>query len=91
MSLWEATMIFCFGISWPVAIRKSLTAPSVEGKSRLFLIIILIGYIAGIIHKLLFSLDWVLALYVINLLMVAADLVIVLVRRRRAAIRPGGA
>jgi len=82
MSLFEALMIFCFGVSWPVSIWKSLRAPSVEGKSCLFLGIIILGYLAGIIHKCLYSLDWILALYVINLLMVAADLTIVIVRRR---------
>lgn len=82
MSLFEAVMIFCFGVSWPVSILKTLRAPSVDGKSRLFLVIIILGYIAGIIHKCLYSLDWVLGLYIVNLLMVVVDLVIVLVRRR---------
>jgi len=36
--------------------------------------VICVGYLSGILHKLLFSLDWVIALYALNLLMVATDL-----------------
>jgi hypothetical protein len=44
MSVFEAGMIVCFGISWPVAILKTLKTRSVAGKSRTFLVLVLAGY-----------------------------------------------
>jgi hypothetical protein len=74
MSIFEAVMLTCFGVSWPVSIAKSLRTKIVTGKSPLFMIIVCAGYLSGIIHKLLFSLDWVIVLYAINLILVATDL-----------------
>lgn len=74
MSIFEAVMLTCFGVGWPVSIAKSLRTKIVVGKSPLFMIIICAGYLSGIIHKILYSFDWVIALYAINLLMVAFDL-----------------
>jgi hypothetical protein len=36
--------------------------------------IVILGYASGIIHKILFSMDWVILLYILNLLLVAVDL-----------------
>jgi hypothetical protein len=69
-------MLLCFGISWPVSIYKTIRTKEVRGKSPLFLIIICIGYVSGIIHKVLFSHDWVIYLYVVNLLLVTADCIL---------------
>jgi hypothetical protein len=73
LSIFEVIMLLCFGISWPVSIAKTLRTKEVRGKSPLFLIIICAGYISGIIHKLLYSSDWVVYLYILNLLLVSAD------------------
>ena len=51
------------------------------GKSLLFLIVILVGYIAGIIHKLLYAFDFVIILYGCNFLMVAIDIILYLRNR----------
>ncbi|RMD75154.1 MAG: hypothetical protein D6820_15245 [Lentisphaerae bacterium] len=74
MSPFEAGMLICFGVSWPISILKSLRTKEVRGKSPLFMGILCLGYALGIIHKILYSSDWVLALYVLNLLMVSVDL-----------------
>jgi len=74
MSFFEAGMLICFGASWPFAVRKTFRTKSVKGKSKLFLSLIILGYVFGIIHKVLFSMDIVVWLYVINLLLVGADL-----------------
>jgi len=74
MSIFEIGMLICFGFAWPAAIHKSIKSKSVEGKSLLFIYVIMIGYCFGIVHKLVYNLDFVLILYVINLLMVATDL-----------------
>ena len=44
-------MIFCFGLSWPISIRKSYISRTAKGKSLFFEIFLLIGYIFGIIRK----------------------------------------
>ena len=77
MSIFEALMLVCFGLSWPVAIAKTIRTRQVAGKSRLFLTVICAGYLCGILHKLLHSPDWIMALYILNLLMVATDLLLV--------------
>ncbi|NLU10944.1 MAG: hypothetical protein GXW90_08450 [Tepidanaerobacter acetatoxydans] len=74
MSIFEVIMLVCFGMAWPMNIYKSLTTKSVEGKSCLFLYAIAIGYLSGIIHKIVYSRDIVLVLYVINLIMVSTDI-----------------
>lgn len=73
-SYYEILMLLCFGISWPVAVIKTYTTKSVKGKSFLFLFLILLGYIFGIIHKIIYSLDYVIWLYIINGLLVLADM-----------------
>ena len=82
-SVWEVIMMICFGFSWPFAIVKTIRAKNPAGKSYLFLTLIIIGYAAGCIHKLLYQKDWVLALYVINALMVATDMSLCLYYQRK--------
>ncbi len=78
----EVIMIVSFGASWPLNVIKSYKARTTKGKSLAFLCLIFFGYIAGIISKLInesymasFAIKWyVLFFYVLNLLMVGADL-----------------
>ncbi len=72
-SAFEAIMLICFGAAWPVAVAKSYKSRSSEGKSLAFLLVIIIGYISGIVYKLLSDPDYVTVLYGINILMVLAD------------------
>lgn len=76
MSIFEIGMLVCFGFAWPTAILKSIKSKSIEGKSLLFIYVVMTGYMFGIIHKLMFSLDFVVVLYIINLLMVFTDLML---------------
>ena len=77
----EITMILCFGISWPFNVAKSYKARTTKGKSLLFLILVLVGYIAGSISKFVkpdFSTwithSWyVLVCYIFNLTVVSID------------------
>lgn len=73
-SYYEILMLVCFGISWPVAVIKTYKTKTVKGKSFLFLVLILLGYVFGIIHKLIYNLDYVIWLYIINGLLVFADM-----------------
>ena len=43
MSIFEAGMMVCFGISWPVAAYKTYKAKCVHGKSIWFSLLILLG------------------------------------------------
>lgn len=49
----EAAMIFCFGLSWPISIRKSYVARTAKGKSLFFEVFLWIGYIFGIVRKVM--------------------------------------
>lgn len=89
MSIFEAGMLICFGAAWPMNIIKSLRSRTAGGKSVIFQWAILVGYISGIINKLLYSMDIVLVLYILNFVMVATDTVLIYRNRaldkRRAA------
>ena len=51
--LFEALTIFCFGLSWPISIRKSYVSRTAKGKSLFFEIFLLIGYAFGIVRKII--------------------------------------
>ncbi len=80
----EIIMIVSFGASWPMNVIKSYRARTTKGKSLWFLCLIFFGYIAGIASKFLneaymtdFAQKWyVLFFYILNLLMVGADLIL---------------
>lgn len=82
MSVFEATMLFCFGASWPFSIFKSYRARKNTGKSIVFLFLISIGYISGALHKAFYSYDTVIFLYILNGVMVTIDIVLYFRNRR---------
>ena len=51
--LLEALTILCFGLSWPISIRKSLISRTAKGKSLFFEVFLLIGYACGITRKII--------------------------------------
>ena len=84
--LLEALMILCFGLSWPISIRKSWTSRTAKGTSLFFEIFLLVGYIFGIVRKVilfanavsvgrpegfLFYLSWF--FYVLNFIEISID------------------
>lgn len=74
MSWLELVMLICFGAAWPLSIYKSYKTKSTKGKSLTFLIVILVGYLAGIANKIINSFNWVIYAYILNAVMVAADI-----------------
>jgi len=76
MSIFEATMLICFGASWPLAIYKTVKTKNPIGKSVPFLYLVLIGYIAGCLHKVNYNFDKVFWLYALNGIMVLLDLIL---------------
>jgi hypothetical protein len=76
LSIFEIIMLVCFGAAWPFSIYKSYTSRKNLGKSVFFLYIIVVGYIAGILHKLFYNYNGVIFLYILNTLMVSTDIVL---------------
>lgn len=79
MSVFELIMLICFGAAWPFSIYKSYKSKSVNGKSPYFLVVIIIGYICGILNKIVYNYDFVVYLYFLNLIMVSIDLILYLI------------
>ena len=82
MSIFEIIMLLCFGAAWPFSIYRSIKSKSTNGKSLMFMIIIMIGYLSGILNKLFYHYDFVVYLYALNLLMVLCDTLLYLRNRR---------
>lgn len=89
--LLETLMILCFGISWPISIRKSWISKTAKGKSLFFEFFIWIGYIFGTMRKFilwhaasangthlefLFYLGW--GFYVLNFIEITIDMLLYL-------------
>lgn len=83
--IFEIAMIALFGASWPMNVLKSLKTKSTKGKSIAFLTMIFTGYIFGIISKIMEpSFKWyVMFFYVLNLVMVGADIVLYIINYNR--------
>lgn len=82
MGIFEFLMLVCFGASWPFSIIKSLRSKSTKGKSLMFMTLIELGYVFGIIHKLLYSYNWVIWMYITLFLVVAFDIALYFRNRR---------
>ena len=82
--IFEMVMLVCFGLSWPISVYKSLTSHSTQGKSLVFMIAIIIGYISGITGKILGGhINYVLIMYCFNLTVVSFDLMLYFANKRR--------
>lgn len=81
MSVFEIIMLVCFGAAWPFSIYKSWRTRQVAGKSLPFLLVIVVGYVAGILHKVIYHFDLVTYLYALNALMVSIDIILYLRNR----------
>ena len=97
--LLEAVMVVCFGLSWPFNILKALRAKTAKGTSVLFMIFIDIGYIAGIVSKILlmllgkFSGTWIawlaFAFYIVNTAMVTFGIALYFKNKQLDRLREG--
>lgn len=76
-SLLESFMIICFGLSWPLSIRRSLTSKSTQGKSLMFMLFILLGYFCGLASKFItHTYNLAFWFYFPNIIMVATDVIL---------------
>jgi hypothetical protein len=83
MSYFEMMMLVCFGISWPLSIQRSIQTKVVRGKSVGFMSVVAVGYVFGILHKYYHMRDWVMILYIFNLLLVLTDIYLYFYYSRR--------
>ena len=79
--LLEAIMVVAFGISWPISICKSIKSKTAKGKSLFFLLLIWLGYVAGVAWKTLVfvktgTISYPSYFYLLNLIMVSCDIVL---------------
>ena len=80
----EFIMLACFGLSWPISVYKSMTSHSTKGKSVVFIVAIIIGYISGIVGKISGGqINFVLGIYCFNLSVVSIDLILYFINRSR--------
>ena len=93
MQIFEFIMLACFGLSWPISVYKSIKSKSTQGKSIVFIIAIIVGYISGIIGKIVnHQLTYVLIIYCFNLIVVSVDLVLFFINREneKKILKKGG-
>jgi membrane protein DedA with SNARE-associated domain len=79
----ETIMLIAFGLSWPINVYKNFKARTAKSMSLWFILLIIFGYVAGIAAKILSNrVNYVLAVYVLNLVMVSANLIVYIINRR---------
>lgn len=77
--IFETLMLVCFGLSWPFNIIRSYRARTAKGKSVYFELLVFTGYIFGLTGKFISgNITYVVAVYILDLLMVTADLCLTL-------------
>lgn len=79
----EAGMLVCFGISWPFNIAKSLRSRTAKGKSVIYEILVVVGYLFGLAAKIILGdVNYVMIFYIVDILMVTTDIVLTFRNRR---------
>ena len=90
----EAGMLICFGVSWPVDILKTLRTRRTEGKSLLFMTLVLTGYVLGFSAKISRAAwanelpEWISVLYVFNAVTITVDIAVTSWMRRQSTAQP---
>ena len=76
-SIFETIMLICFAVSWPFNIAKAWKSRTAKGISPIFLSCVIFGYLMGIAAKVVSgNINYVLIVYVLNTLIVAANLAV---------------
>ena len=84
----EAVMLICFGCSWPMNLIKNYRARSAKAMSLGFIVLIITGYIAGIVAKI-FTVNnggmvawYVWVVYIFNVVVVSMNLGVYFINKR---------
>lgn len=73
----ESIMLICFGFSWPLTVYRNIRSRTAKSMSLGFIVLIITGYVAGITAKINSgNVGFVLAVYIINLLIVTLNLAV---------------
>lgn len=84
----EATMLVCFGLSWPINLIKNIKSGTAKSMSLKFIVLIIFGYIAGITAKLINGqLTYILAVYILNIVVVSLNLFVYFINKHKDKIR----
>ncbi len=82
-SILETVMLICFGCSWPMTVIKSYKARTAKSTSLPFILLIITGYVAGIMAKVISNqINFVLVVYLLNLAIVSVNLLVYFRNRR---------
>ncbi len=81
VQLCEIGMLVAFGFSWPFNIAKSWRSRTAKGKSVLFELVVIFGYLVGLVGKFVILhrtgvLPWATWFYIADIAMVAIDVVL---------------
>jgi len=84
----EIAMLCLFGCSWPFNIAKALRTKTAKGKSVVFEVLVIVGYLIGLFGKLYAyrqtgTLAYSVWFYIADILMVSVDLVLYCINTRR--------
>ncbi len=80
--LLEAAMLVCFGFSWPISLLSNIRAKTAQHMSLQFILLITLGYVAGITSKIIrHQFTYVFVVYIINLVMVSANIAVYFINR----------
>lgn len=80
--IFETVMLACFGFSWPMSVYKNIKSKTAKSMSFGFIVMITVGYIAGIVAKITENrINYVLIIYIINLIMVGANLIVYFINK----------
>lgn len=84
----EAIMLICFGLSWPMNAYKNFKARTAAGTSWQFILLITLGYVAGIAAKFVSgTINWVLVVYFINVVCIGVNWAVYFRNRKLDAAR----
>lgn len=76
-AVFETIMLLCFGLSWPINVIKAYKARTAAATSLPFILLIFIGYIAGITAKIVtHQFNYVFLVYLINLAIVVLNVAV---------------
>ena len=75
--IFEILMLLCFAAAWPFSIYRLWTSKSTGGKSVKFSYIVMVGYIFGIINKIVTgNINYVMFFYLLDLGLVLFDTIL---------------
>jgi len=73
--IFEALMLMCFALAWPFSIYRSWKSGTTRGKSLFFMFIVLLGYMFGMLNKIVLDdVNYVMLFYIMDTLLVLTDM-----------------